>query len=98
MYESLVVVYKYRNPISATYNARVGDGDDDDDDEHLTNQDWSNVKMLVDFLEQFHIATNELSGQYYPTISNFLVYIAALVVLGRSSGVLKVIILVIVHN
>jgi len=73
MYESLVVAYEYRNPINSTFNAHVSD-----DDEHLTNADWANVKMLVDFLEKFHIATNEFSGQYYPTISNCLVYIAEL--------------------
>jgi len=75
MYESLVVAYEYRNPINATFNSRVGG---EDDDEMLTTQDWTNVKILLDFLEHFQIATNAFSGQYYPTISNCLVYIAAL--------------------
>ncbi|XP_070022403.1 zinc finger BED domain-containing protein RICESLEEPER 4-like [Nicotiana sylvestris] len=34
--------------------------------------------MVVDFLERFHVATNEFSRQYYPTISNCLVYLADL--------------------
>ncbi|XP_070003220.1 zinc finger BED domain-containing protein RICESLEEPER 2-like [Nicotiana sylvestris] len=73
MYESLVIAYEYRNSINSTFNAHVSD-----DDEHLTNVDWANIKMLVDFLEKFHIATNKFFGQYYPTISNCLVYIAEL--------------------
>ncbi|XP_070042860.1 uncharacterized protein [Nicotiana tomentosiformis] len=40
--------------------------------------DWANVKMLVDVLEKFHIATKGFLGQYYPIISNCLVYIAEL--------------------
>ncbi|XP_070029447.1 zinc finger BED domain-containing protein RICESLEEPER 4-like [Nicotiana sylvestris] len=44
-----------------------------------TDVDWDDVKMLVDSLEKFHIATNDFSRQYYPNISNCLVYIAELV-------------------
>ncbi|XP_070029535.1 zinc finger BED domain-containing protein RICESLEEPER 3-like [Nicotiana sylvestris] len=73
MYESLVVSYEYRNLINSIFNAHVSN-----DDGHLTNADWDNVKILVDFLEKFHIATNEFSRQYYPTISNCLVYLAEL--------------------
>jgi len=47
MYESLVVAYEYRNPINSMFNAHVSD-----DDEHLTNADWANVKMLVDFFRK----------------------------------------------
>ncbi|XP_070019985.1 zinc finger BED domain-containing protein RICESLEEPER 4-like [Nicotiana sylvestris] len=40
------------------------------------NPAFSNIFHVRYFLERFHVATNEFSGQYYPTISNCLVYLA----------------------
>uniref|UniRef100_A0A3Q7GTL7 hAT-like transposase RNase-H fold domain-containing protein n=1 Tax=Solanum lycopersicum TaxID=4081 RepID=A0A3Q7GTL7_SOLLC len=73
LFEMLQVAYVYQELLQLVFNAH-----NEDPSLRTGFEDWKNTKELIDFLNVFYKATNECSGQYYPTISSILVNICAI--------------------
>ena len=73
LFEMLQVAYVYQEPLQLVFNAHNADPN-----LRIGFEDWQNTKELIDFFKVFYKATNECSGQYYPTISYVLVNICAI--------------------
>lgn len=67
----LNIAYKYREPISATYNNCI-----ENSANFLIDSDWEVVNDIVRLLSKFYQATLNFGGSCCPSVNNIFLYIA----------------------
>ena len=70
-YDFLKTCYKYRVPITLSFNQHCGSFGDSAHCK-LHDSDWAVINDLVKFLKKIYVATVEFFGAYYPIVCNIL--------------------------